>query len=203
MNEAVSNTAPPAAGRRAFGRLRATPTTAALALGVMGLAVAIGSIVWVSNVAKREGHTGGHTAALAQQIGQTQAELKSTQAQLKSTQTQLKSTQTDLQGTQVELKATSAKLATVGPAIDAVKTQLKETKQVDVSALTKRLTRVEGRIKHIAYCLPELPQDINGLSFHGYDDNGWLTGGYISSGYNISRFCSGLFYPSTGSGSND
>jgi uncharacterized coiled-coil protein SlyX len=184
--------APPAETTRPFAsRSPVSRATVALALGVVTLGLGISLGIWTTIVSHRNAAVTARLAAVEEAAHTQTAAL----AGLNSTVTR-----TNASGEQELAKAKAATRRALGQAtaqisaiqaqLDALTTQLDDTHTVDVGPLTARLEKTQRSLTHVVYCLPELASSINGVRFEGYGTDGWLQGGYITNGYNISRFCS-------------
>ena len=99
-----------------------------------------------------------------------------------------------LQQSNGRLQVANSRLQAMKVSLDATNAKLVATKNIDVSGLTKQLNQTAATVKHLTYCVPEVIQYANGLSFHGYSaaTAGYLGGGYIENSFNLSRFCSDI-----------
>jgi Tfp pilus assembly protein PilX len=67
-----------------------------------------------------------------------------------------------------------------------------ETALTDTNNSVKTLNTKTARIQE---CLPELQAYIDGLSISTSDNQGYLTGAYLSTGQQVSRRCATMFRP--------
>ncbi len=98
--------------------------------------------------------------------------------------------------TQAKLDATRAKLdATSTDEVTALRKQLATAKTTLVT-LGGRVERAEKKMEHYDYCLPELRNEAQSVTFQGQEfgeADGYLTNGYLSHAKEVSRFCIDLF----------
>ena len=76
--------------------------------------------------------------------------------------------------------------------------QIEEFKGATEASLTQTGNTVKTlntKLIRIQECLPELQTFIDGMSVSTYDNQGYLTGAYLSFGQQMSRRCATLFRP--------
>lgn len=90
-------------------------------------------------------------------------------------------------------------VAQVKEQLAVTNTKLLATQKVDLSDITKKLATMTTVVTHLQYCLPELKQAIDGVTFNGASavTPGYLASGYITNMFNISRFCADAFIPTS------
>jgi chromosome segregation ATPase len=74
--------------------------------------------------------------------------------------------------------------------------QFKSDTETSLTDTNNSVKTLNTKIARIQECLPELQAYIDGLSVSTSDNQGYLTGAYLSAGQQVSRRCSTMFRPS-------
>jgi uncharacterized coiled-coil protein SlyX len=109
----------------------------------------------------------------------------------------LAKTNSTLAAAQDELANQSKKLADTGANALA---DYKRTEAGTVSDLDTRLANVEKKNTLLSNCLPELQNELSGVSVNTSNTNGWLTGAWITNGVQLSRVCAPVLQPAPSGG---
>jgi septal ring factor EnvC (AmiA/AmiB activator) len=149
--------------------------TAAIAVAVGALTVLLVGLALVfvyTTLSSRLSETADELDAAKLSLAQTRAELEETGS-------------TDIASLQERLNTATSEIKTVATDVDSLRTR--------VSKSEKTLTLHQN-------CFPEVQAQVNGVSVNTSDQNGWLTGAYITNNVQVSRVCQRLLYPSPQAG---
>jgi hypothetical protein len=120
-------------------------------------------------------------------VSTLRTELRSAKATLNTTSATLKTTNATLNSTGAQLKLALAALQSVKSA----------PKGASLTTLSSQVASVQTLFNHVTYCLPELDTALQGEGINLENTNGYVTGGYLTNTYQISRFCSTVLNQST------
>jgi septal ring factor EnvC (AmiA/AmiB activator) len=146
------------------------------ALATLALGIAIGSFIVTTN------STSTNNARLQSQMSSLRQQLATTNRKLATTNRRLTTTDRSLAGTR-------ARVSSYGGQLSALKVSS------DTTTLQGEVSRLVGWVSELSVCLPQLQQELSGLSIDTQERNGWLTSASLKSGPTLSSACTAASYP--------